>query len=701
MIKYDRTFNFNTIDQKVIDYVNEIKKNNPGITILINIPNTKGISSELLKGLDSKVCIRIAGGNDNDRLEKRKNVVFNNGETAEEYYWDAVIYTRNETIKIIEELEKVEKTLDSNYSETEKSVYFYEKLKESIIYDPKFKQKPSKDTRSLRGLITKQTVCVGYSMIYKELCDRNDVPCHYVEGKGHAWNIICTDGEYHGIDLTWDAGAYNRGNTKARNYLGNVDEFIRRHQPYSYEPIQDYVNILKPIDSTLIKNVVKNIGNERDFSTTVFQGVRKDGTKYLVTQVGTNKINGVDYFRYLYTDILENGKESSPVVLYSEANIAKLVHAINFKERVPDGYEEAIDNVLFSTQNINNSIQEGTFYIGSTRKAAPEKGFVEKVSDINKPAEKKDLFRYPTKQFTRSDGTQIVVQQMLDKPKETSGVKVMKYDCFEILKDENGKTFVRENAIWSERNLFKDNRQEMVDTLLSRDNLGNCASHTNGYLGYYGADNKKHYNPDLLDAFQRKSNGEAIFTVSTEDKSKENKEEVSFPTFEELHELANKYALDFESANDLKVTDVQTGQRITDPKIVEEAAFANVWLYSAGVKWSSDDKRPGEFYAFNDGAEEIYNYVTKKVSYDLQNTGNIDTIDLLKNAELFKYKYSQEIVVNLFRSVEQTKLLDNYFRKKSSSKLSASHQPETLYTLSYAGELLARQNMSESSAKNM
>lgn len=700
MIKYDRTFNFNTIDQQVIDYVNEIKKNNPGTTILINIPNTKGISSEMLKGLNSKVAIRIAGGYDNDRVEKNKNNRYVGGETGE-YYWDSVIYTRNETIKIIEELEKVEKTVDANYSETEKAVYFYEKLKASIIYDPKNEQKSSNDIRSLRGLITKQTVCAGYSMIYKELCDRNNVPCYYAEGPGHAWNIIHTDGEYHGIDLTWDAGAYNRGNTKARNYLGNVDGFIKSHQPLPYEPVQDYANTLKPIDSSLIKNVVKNMGNERDFSTTVFRGVRKDGTKYLVTQVGTNKINGVDYFRYLYADISENGKESSPVVLYSEANIAKLVHAINFKEKVPNGYEEAIDNVLFSTQNIHNSIQEGTSYIGSTRKAPPEKGFVEKVSDINKPVEKKDLFRYPTKQFTRSDGTKIVVQQMLDKPKEASGIKVMRYDCFEIMKDENGKTFVRENTIWSERNLFKDNRQEMIDTLLSRDNLGNCASNTNGYLGYYGADNKKHYNPDLLDSFQRKSNGEAIFTTPTEEKSKENKEEVSFPSFEELHKLANKYALNFESADDLKVTDVQTGQRITDPKIVEEAAFANVWLYSAGIKWSSNDKRPGEFYAFNDSAEEIYNYVTKKASYDLKTTGNIDTIDLLKNAELFSYKHAQEIVVNFFRSVEQTRLLDNYFRKKLSSKLPASHQPETLYTLSYAGELLARQNASESNMRSM
>lgn len=35
------------------------------------------------------------------------------------------------------------------------------------MYDPKHEQKLSSETRSLRGLITKNTVCAGYAMILK------------------------------------------------------------------------------------------------------------------------------------------------------------------------------------------------------------------------------------------------------------------------------------------------------------------------------------------------------------------------------------------------------------------------------------------------------------------------------------------------------------------------------------------------------
>lgn len=50
------------------------------------------------------------------------------------------------------------------------------------------------------------TVCSGYSLAFKALCDRLDLPCWCVggswNGTSHVWNMICLDGETLYIDCT-------------------------------------------------------------------------------------------------------------------------------------------------------------------------------------------------------------------------------------------------------------------------------------------------------------------------------------------------------------------------------------------------------------------------------------------------------------------------------------------------------------------
>lgn len=183
MSNYDRKISLTTLNSRTIAKINALKFQNPRQKILIEIPNTKGISSQLLNTLNQDISIRIAGAYDKERVDRLGNVQYENGETGE-YYTSAVIYTRNEAVKIVSEMEEIEKGLDGqDTDQLEKLVYIYEKLKAGIMYDPKFETKSSRDIRSLRGLITKQTVCAGYSVILKELLDRQGIECHYVSGK--------------------------------------------------------------------------------------------------------------------------------------------------------------------------------------------------------------------------------------------------------------------------------------------------------------------------------------------------------------------------------------------------------------------------------------------------------------------------------------------------------------------------------------
>lgn len=196
MNNYDRKISLTTLDSSTISQINALKSQNPQQRILIEIPNTKGISSQLLNTLNKDISIRIAGAYDKERVARLGNIQYENGETGE-YYTSAVIYTRNEAVRIVSEMEEIEKGLDGqDVDQLEKLVYIYGRLKSGIMYDPKFEDKPSRDTRSLRGLITKQTVCAGYSVILKELLDRQGIECHYVSGKagrGRSCLEYCND----------------------------------------------------------------------------------------------------------------------------------------------------------------------------------------------------------------------------------------------------------------------------------------------------------------------------------------------------------------------------------------------------------------------------------------------------------------------------------------------------------------------------
>ena len=197
---YRYTITFKENESFNVNYVNDCYRKYPNDKILVEVANTKGITSNMLRQLNPRAVIRIAGGYDKKRVEQYKHVKYKGGETGE-YIYTSVIYTRNEAIKIVEAMEKIEAGLDRNWLTIQKVLYIYNYLRENIMYDPKHEQKLSSEIRSLRGLITKNTVCAGYAMIFKELMDRNGIYCEYARGctrkdangeemDGHAWNII-------------------------------------------------------------------------------------------------------------------------------------------------------------------------------------------------------------------------------------------------------------------------------------------------------------------------------------------------------------------------------------------------------------------------------------------------------------------------------------------------------------------------------
>lgn len=164
------------------------------------------------------------------------------------------------------------------------------------------------------------------------------------------------------------------------------------------------------------------------------------------------------------------------------------------------------------------------------------------------------------------------------------------------------------------------------------------------------------------------------------------------PSFSELRELAMRYEIFVDSddpfdsdVSKYKIREIKTGIIQTDKSIIDKAMFANIWLTSAGVKYYADDMRPGEKYAFNEKAKETYEIICNELIKSCNSSGGIDTVGLFRDIEkLVDYKYNRDIVVSMFRTPYQAKLINSYFLSSLGINQQSLKAPEALYTMTYA-----------------
>ena len=320
---------------------------------------------------------------------------------------------------------------------------------------------------------------------------------------GHAWNIVTIDGKNYPIDLTWDSCKFRGGESKTFDFLGqDVKKFEKNHVPRDQEPCKNYV--LSELDPKLIQKISSRFSREKEYESTTYYKTRKDGSRYMIAQVGDCKIGDKNCYRYYYADLEKDGTPSNPSILYSETNIAHFVDAVQWNKATPPGYEEAIDNVLFSKENINDSLKRGTGYIGKVTKEKKEGQkdiqLVKSPSDIFKPQDKQQQLQYPTKVFKRNDGSTFIAQKM-NNGENANGTQVMTFHIFEVIK-ENGKNVVKRNVVFSEKDFFQDNRAGIANEYLSRARLDRKNKESAGYLGYYDEKGIRTYDSNLVQFFK-------------------------------------------------------------------------------------------------------------------------------------------------------------------------------------------------------
>lgn len=161
------------------------------------------------------------------------------------------------------------------------------------------------------------------------------------------------------------------------------------------------------------------------------------------------------------------------------------------------------------------------------------------------------------------------------------------------------------------------------------------------------------------------------------------------PTFDDMHQLAVRYDLTVDENNQshVRVTDRVNGNPITDKDEIANAIFANIWLQSAGIKKKPMEDKAGEDYAFSEQSRNLYNFFVRSVEHSLRTIGNIDSVSIFKSAELLNYKYSQEVISNLFRSDYQANFIDDFFRRRYLLDKEKDENPQTLYNILYANDI--------------
>lgn len=83
-------------------------------------------------------------------------------------------------------------------------------------------------------LVEGQAVCMGYANTFQLFMDLLDIPCLTVTSSTHAWNLVQLDGDWYGVDVTWDDPLGSYVNVPAADekehhvYFNVTSDFLRQ-----------------------------------------------------------------------------------------------------------------------------------------------------------------------------------------------------------------------------------------------------------------------------------------------------------------------------------------------------------------------------------------------------------------------------------------------------------------------------------------
>lgn len=522
MVRY--LFDFKTICEEAIDEVNNLLEQNPTIIIVITIPNLKDSRVELLNKIsdNKRVLIKVEGGYDKERLRN---------DIGNKYIHNySNLYTIEQVFLISDEINNIIKRIHKNWTKEQILVYFLNELRTKVIYDTQYRRADPYDIRNLTGLYTTKTVCGGYAMILKELCDQVDIDCMFVEGFygtrkskfeqiNHAWNIVKLYGKYYPIDVTNDINEVDRLNRIRINGSFKKDSFLKKYTPGSNERIVDY-KILSGINSSKIDTILKKVSISQEYMGTIYILKRDDKTEFIITECDYQIIDNNRVIKYIVSPL----DSFNPQIVYSTFDLKNVLDMYEEKEELRKEklksflskdydkvnkirnellkYDKSINfynlrtitNMLFSEDNINTSCQSRKGFLGT--------GVIDKRGKIFAFVSNKEIIdglNGKMRVYTRSDGTRFVVDWIYNYDS-----KLYSYKVYEYINYKMGYKLL-ENTIYTDFDILVDDNSFLPNVFLSRERIDERCLNNNGYLGHYINDYLLGYNKEISDSLEEES----------------------------------------------------------------------------------------------------------------------------------------------------------------------------------------------------
>ena len=93
--------------------------------------------------------------------------------------------------------------IEEDWTDYQKALFIHDYIGTHVKYDMEMKKYDA-----YNALVEGSSVCQGYTLAFKHLCNCLDIPCEVIvsEEIDHAWNAIKIDGSYYYLDITWDDG---------------------------------------------------------------------------------------------------------------------------------------------------------------------------------------------------------------------------------------------------------------------------------------------------------------------------------------------------------------------------------------------------------------------------------------------------------------------------------------------------------------
>lgn len=79
------------------------------------------------------------------------------------------------------------------------------------------------------AIVKGRGMCMSYALAYQRLLQEMNIPCIYIEGKNHAWNMVKIGKYWYNVDVTWD----DRSAGRYRYFLKSDADFPGHKRPKS------------------------------------------------------------------------------------------------------------------------------------------------------------------------------------------------------------------------------------------------------------------------------------------------------------------------------------------------------------------------------------------------------------------------------------------------------------------------------------